>query len=434
MARFGGSRTETRKGAQMSKTAKRQKEGGQGSEICPEADEDAVQAVVRMIAPMAECVRKPTESELAQLRPDNIDLLLRMNLAIMQHPFFTIQKTPQLKRREFDFGDVHITISPSSYGQATYWDLDILRYLCSQLNHMVENRKEHSRQLTVVAHKVLKFAGRTTGKAGYQALIDALRRLAGTRVETNIKAGGKFHINSFSWIESYDLLGEEDDEGRMTRLTGISLKLSEWVYDAIATDRAVLSFAPEYFTLTSGLERRLYDIARKFCGASPFWPISLVNLHAKIGTTQPLKRLRMELQKIIDADPLPEYRLQFVNLPKAEAGKPAPRINLERLQLRFYRKSPGAKALADQSIDTTNVIEGSFKVVEPTSIFPETGTIRYSDWKGLALDNLPRPTPDLDSVADRFRIWAKEKNIALDGKTIEKTFVAFCKKWRLDSH
>ncbi len=62
--------------------------------------------------------------------------------------------------------------------------------------------------------------------------------------------------------------------------------------------------------------------------------------------------------------------------------------------------------------------------------FPESGSIRYSRFYDIARDKLPRPTPDTDMVAARFRIWAGEKNISLSAKTIDKTFGDFCSKWR----
>jgi len=195
----------------------------------------------------------------------------------------------------------------------------------------------------------------------------------------------------------------------------------------------VLAFSPEYFALSGGLQRRLYDIARKFCGKSEFWPVSLVNLHQRIGTSQPLKRLRMELQEVIDNDSLPDYRLEFVNLPVAEPGKPVPRVNLERLQLRFRRKSRGhlpydAPASADDAIDVP------FRVVPAAGpVFPDSGTIRYGRWAPIARDSLPKPTPDIDMVAERFRTWARERGVGLDAKNIEATFTGFCKKWRMDS-
>lgn len=381
-------------------------------------------------------VRKPTEEEDAQLRPAPADLPMRMDRVLMEYPFFSIQKTPVTEKQTFNLGDAEITITPSGDGQATYWDLDILRYAISELNRQVEAKEPTSQTIVFVAHRFLQMSGRTTTKAGYVGVRDALRRLAGTRIETNIKSGGKRRLRSFGWIESYDLLGDDDGDGGIKRLKGISIKLSDWVYDAIVADRRVLSFSPEYFALSSGLERRLYDIARKFCGSQPSWPVSLVNLHQRIGSTAPLKRLRLELARIAEADSLPDYRIQLID-PRApaEPGKPVPRTNLERMKVIITRKGRGQDLLAGPA-DALGAATVPFRVVSAgeaaQTAFPASGTIRYTPFAEQARDALPRPTPDLDMVAERFRTWAGSKNIRLDGPNIEKTFGAFCAKWQMD--
>lgn len=382
-------------------------------------------------------VHTPTTEEEDLLTPVAADLKLRMDRVLMEYPFFSIQKQKVLTKTFFKMGETQITITPSADGQATYWDLDILRYAISELNRQMDAGEKPSQTIVFVAHRFLKMSGRTTTGAGYAALLDALRRLHGTKIETNIQAGGKFDVEGFNWIEKYRLLGERDTDGSVKRLQGISIKLSDWVFDAIVQDRRVLSYSPEYFALSGGLERRLYDIARKFCGRSAFWPVMLTNLHQRVGSTAPLRRFRLQLAAIAEADSLPDYRIELVDgrgagAKAGKSGAKATRPPLDRVKVVIRRKSPVSAfeaAPGDDAITIPYVVLPEAAGAKP---FPDSGSLRYSDYRTIALDKLPRPTPDVDLVATRFRTWCAEKGVALDSPTIAKTFGDFCAKWRMD--
>ena len=67
-----------------------------------------------------------------------------------------------------------------------------------------------------------------------------------------------------------------------------------------------------------------------------------------------------------------------------------------------------------------------------TPSFPATGSIAYGAWADTVREHAPRPTPDIDSVANAFRRWAKEKNIDLTAPNIERVFAGFCRRWRMN--
>ncbi len=64
--------------------------------------------------------------------------------------------------------------------------------------------------------------------------------------------------------------------------------------------------------------------------------------------------------------------------------------------------------------------------------FPEDGSISYGRWGGLVREHAPKPTPDVDAVAAAFRTWARGRQIELAGPGIERTFIGFCRKWRMN--
>jgi len=73
----------------------------------------------------------------------------------------------------------------------------------------------------------------------------------------------------------------------------------------------VLTLRPEYFRLDGGLERRLYEIARKHCGRQPDWNIGLELLRKKTGSTASIRKFRQLLKQTAHDNPLPEYTLKY---------------------------------------------------------------------------------------------------------------------------
>lgn len=63
--------------------------------------------------------------------------------------------------------------------------------------------------------------------------------------------------------------------------------------------------------------------------------------------------------------------------------------------------------------------------------FPSSGTVRWSKWEEVIRNNAPRPTPDLDIVADAFRRWTRDAKIDLTSPNIEVVLIGFCRKWKL---
>ncbi len=83
------------------------------------------------------------------------------------------------------------------------------------------------------------------------------------------------------------------EAGKDERMIAIEITLSEWLYNAIK-GKDVLTISRDYFRLRKGLERRLYELARKHCGRQPKWKISLELLRKKTGSTAPLKKIPYE--------------------------------------------------------------------------------------------------------------------------------------------
>lgn len=83
----------------------------------------------------------------------------------------------------------------------------------------------------------------------------------------------------FGLVDAAEVVRDEST-GRVTKLY---IKLSDFLFRAIQSQE-VLSLAPDYFRLRKAIERRVYEIARKHCGAQAEWAIGLQLLQAKVGS------------------------------------------------------------------------------------------------------------------------------------------------------
>jgi len=210
---------------------------------------------------------------------------LRDDRVTMEFPFFALQKRPLHTPLLYQDGNVSIRISPGERGIATIWDKDVLIYLASLINSRIERREPVARTVQIAAYDLLRVTRRHTGKNAYQEIYDALFRLRSTTITTDIEAGGERETRGFGWIDSFRILTHQSKTGKKL-MKGLEITLNDWTFRALVKDRRVLAINPAYFDLTGGLERRLYEVARKHVGHQTEWKVSLLNLAKKCGTMQ----------------------------------------------------------------------------------------------------------------------------------------------------
>lgn len=71
-------------------------------------------------------------------------------------------------------------------------------------------------------------------------------------------------------------------------------------------------------------------------------------------------------------------------------------------------------------------------VAKEVVAFPSSGSVRWGRWAEVIREHAPRPTPDLDMVAEAFRRWARDRNIDLTAPNIERVLIGFCRKWKMN--
>ena len=234
------------------------------------------------------------------------DAPLKDDQATMEHPMFSLSKTPDLKIRVYEHNGNTITITPSAAGLATIWDKDILLFTISCLVEAQNRGLPIGRSVRLRARDLLVYCNRGTSGAEYDALAKAFERLAGTRIRTDITTGKKRSRHGFGLVESWSIV----ERTTSNRMASIELTLSEWLYNAIVATE-VLTLSRDYFRLRKGLERRLYELARKHCGLQAKFTIGLATLLKKSGATSSLREFRRQIREITLSNALPDYTVSF---------------------------------------------------------------------------------------------------------------------------
>ena len=164
---------------------------------------------------------------------------------------------------------MRVEIAPSVRGLATIHDKDVLIYCISQFVAKMKAGEKPQKEMHLMAYDLLVPTNRETSDDGYRRLKEALERLSGTRITTNIKTMGEI-TEGFGLVDSWRIV-RKTDSGRMI---SVKVSLSDWMYNAVL-GHEVLTLHRDYFRLRKPLERRVYEIARKHCGQQDRWSIWL---------------------------------------------------------------------------------------------------------------------------------------------------------------
>ena len=313
---------------------------------------------------------------------DLFDAAPKGDMASMEHPIFSLSTKPDRRIRRYEHHDHFVQITPSVIGLATMHDRDILIYCISQLMAGLNDGLPLSKTLRFKAHDLLKSTNRMTNGSGYDGLRTALERLRGTMISTNLITGGEEQIDIFGLIDRARIVRQTRD-GRMQ---DVEITLSDWVFNAIRA-REVLTLHRDYFRLRKPLERRIYELARKHCGAKEEWRISLELLQKKCGSSSTSREFRRLVATIVAQDAqhghMPDYALA-----------------LDGDQIIFRNRRAGAV-----------VIEAA-----PVHLAPDS----HDAARALA------PGWDVHMLEAEWRVWMRGRPAP---RHPDRAYLGFCKAW-----
>lgn len=325
---------------------------------------------------------------------DITDVILKDDLASMEHPFYSLSKKPDRESRRYEHNGQWIEFRPSIKGLPTIYDKDLIIYAVSQLIAGIRAGRPISKNVRIDPYAFLTFAQRGTGGRDYDALCDSLDRIDGTRFRTNILFDG---TRTDEWIGIIDGAKMETDEST-GKIRSLELRLSDSVIQTIE-HMEVLTLHPDYFRLSRPIERRIYEIARKSVGQGDSWQFGMEVLHRKSGSKGSLREFRRQLKPIIEKDFLPDYMVIY------DAGKD---------QITFVNRKTMPMA---RRIDTVDAREHAAQIRARLSseVFDQARSIA--------------PGWDIYQLADTFAAWWVSIDKPMP-KAPDALFLKFCETWQ----
>lgn len=238
---------------------------------------------------------------------DIMDAIPKDDIGSMEHPLFAL-KSGDTRRRIYERNGTTVTVMPGQTGCATIHDKDLWIYCISHLvEAMNRGREDVSRTVRFTMYDFLVTTNRPTSGVGYQRAAEALRRLSGTRVETNIETDGYREREGFGLVDAWRVVEKSRNDDRMV---AVEVDLPRWLWRAVSA-RQILTLSRDYFRLRKPLDRRIYELARKHCGQQPRWRVGLKTLYEKSGSADTLRKFRAAIKVLAEANALPDYRLTF---------------------------------------------------------------------------------------------------------------------------
>ena len=239
---------------------------------------------------------------------DVADAILKDILPCMEHPFYSLSKKPETSIRRYEHNGNWLEVTPSVKGLATIYDKDILIYCISQIMAKLNRGEQVSRRVRINSREMLQFTNRGTSGRDYKALCEALDRLGGTRIATNIRLNEEEEeYSTFGLIDGATIRRKHGLDGRML---WCEVQIADWIFDVIR-DKEVLTLHRDYFRLRRPIERRLYELGRKHCGRQAEWSCTLKLLHKKSGSKANLREFRRAVRYVVQHDHLPDYHIRF---------------------------------------------------------------------------------------------------------------------------
>ena len=232
----------------------------------------------------------------------------------IEFPFFQLTKTPSdpEERVYKDHRGNTLRISPHhKLGYVTQYDKHLLIYLISLAMRHLNSKPDTPlpQRMRFYAGDFIRFANRTNTGHQYQRLDDSLRRLTGCQFEIDVTSGNRHIHDNVHLLDASRMVREYDTHGR---LLYIEIALSDWIRTLLEA-KMVLTLHPHYFRLSSPLEQRLYEIARKFCGRQQRWAVNSRMLQIYSGSAAVHYSFLQQLRKIAASGDLLDYRMRIDN-------------------------------------------------------------------------------------------------------------------------
>lgn len=260
---------------------------------------------------------QPEQLELFALEILDFDFSVKDEIDGMTLPIFAInQKAQQEKLYTWIRHDGKVKMRVDAIaGRPTQHDKDLVIFVVSALMHEFNQTGQVPDVIEMQTRQYLLGTDRQVGGSQYEQFEKTLQRIQHMTVvvDTDNEDGTKTISKEFAYITGSDVI----IRSKTDQVLAVRLKISDWLKGQI-NSKNVLTMSREYFKLSGSLERRLYEIARKYCGKQGSWNVTLPVLCNLTGSASSLKLFKQQLGKIITEDSLPDYRMTIAGKKLAE--------------------------------------------------------------------------------------------------------------------
>lgn len=173
---------------------------------------------------------------------------IRGDSSLMALPFSALSKNAWMKPLAYVTPSVSIEVRLSARGVATIYDKEIVPYIASLMASKIDDGDAVSQDFTFTAHDLFSVTGSNHSARSYSRLADAVERLQGTQIRTNIEAGREGEEGFFSWLSEARVQYPRSGKKGEKRLKAVKVRLCERLFRAILRDRQVLGYAHTYFS------------------------------------------------------------------------------------------------------------------------------------------------------------------------------------------
>ncbi len=270
-------------------------------------EEDQAEEKIVSRIQLVEAEKKPKKrasTALTKLSIDPRDIMESMGI-----PFLSLSKNRKAPIvYESPDGTTKVRIScHSEHYIASIYDWDIVQCIAGKIQEVINSKEDiPPRTVIIPRHNLLKELHKHNGKTNQKKVEASLNRLQTTLIDTTVRNEDFRYRSGFSFIDNWRYTERKDiKEFRIT--------LSDWLYDGICREGALLKVPQEYFDMTSGLQKALYRIARKHVGnQNKSWDFSIEDLHKKSGSERDLRKFKHDLKKVVEDNNIPGYLVELV--------------------------------------------------------------------------------------------------------------------------
>lgn len=230
-------------------------------------------------------------------------------IEIMEVPFLSLsknRKNPIVYESPDGTRKVKVTRHTGHF-LASIYDWDIILFVASKMQEILNSGSDiPPRTMVIPRHEILTAIRKHNVNTQQKELEKSLQRLKRTAIDTTIRNEDYRYKSDFGFLDSWEYTERKD-------IKEIKITLSQWLYDGICVQGALLKVEPDYFSITSALKRFLYRTARKHVGKSEkSWKFSIEKLYEKSGSEREFKKFKSDLKAIVKDNDIPGYSVQWL--------------------------------------------------------------------------------------------------------------------------